>query len=212
MKNKYFEIKRRKQREALSKYRDGSLVDGVSIFHLYEEERKNELTYWDDFSILLANRRLMVWFVHPRMAYSDACKELAYKKVEHLYPSRRNDLLETTKVYKKVGNSRKKASGYSTLGFSDIFKNWCEEYDKAEKRISLESDIIIKPNFTLESTSWAQGINLVIPEEIRSASRVVDVAKLAKKLYKNETNLQELYGDYQYSREDWVREYSGLAQ
>ena len=51
---------------------------GVRISHLYQIG--TQLSWWDGIGFVLNGRRVMVWWIHPRMKYVDAIGELALKK------------------------------------------------------------------------------------------------------------------------------------
>ena len=208
MKNVHFEKTRKNQRLALSKYRGSGLVDGVDIFHLYGGEYAKDYTWWDDFSILMANRRLMCWFVHPRMVYADTCDSIAYEKAKLVKPESDSDyeLSKGEQIYKKVGRSRKTKIGVSTMNLNPQYSEWLDYWKNLKKEILVTSDLVIKPSLTYESVDWALGVNAVIPEEVHTREDVVRVAKLLKFMYTNKVAAEQMYSGYTYSKDDWIKE------
>lgn len=53
---------------------------------------------------------------------------------------------------------------------------------------------------------WAMGFNIIAPLEVRNESDLAELASLAKRLIKGQTDLKTEFPEYSYAREDWLRE------
>lgn len=133
MKNRHYEILRHRMRQY---HRDHQwrLEDGLFIPHTYPGDRF--LSWWDDVGFILNGRRIMVWWIHPRMKYADAIEEMAWKEAGDP-PMRGADLFESTeKQWVKVGRSRKKVVSYRSAPTPEAQKNYYERLRVIEERIS----------------------------------------------------------------------------
>lgn len=56
---------------------------------------------------------------------------------------------------------------------------------------------------TWERLSWATGVSLVAPLEVRNENELAEVARLARKLILRETTLAQEFPDFVYDRSSW---------
>lgn len=106
MKNPNQELLRRLMNQ-YHRHNQWRLGNGLYIPHEYPHPIK-KLSWWDDVGFILNGRRIMVWWVHPRMKYADAIEDMAWKEAGDP-PLRGADIFEPSeKQWKKVGRSRKK--------------------------------------------------------------------------------------------------------
>ena len=86
--------------------------DGLYIPHSYAETKPDSLSWWDDVGFILNDRRVIVWWRHPRYIYSAAIDEQSW---EQAGPDPQDDWLfeGATTNYKPVGKSRKKIVSYT---------------------------------------------------------------------------------------------------
>ena len=45
------------------------MEDGLFISHMYEGKSPDALSWWADVGFILGNRRVIVWWQHPRLSY-----------------------------------------------------------------------------------------------------------------------------------------------
>jgi hypothetical protein len=181
------------------------LENGLYIPHAYP--KLQQLSWWDDVGFILNRRRVMVWWVHPRMKYTEAIGEMAWKEAG-TPPVDGRDLFEPSeKIWKKVGRSRKKVVGYSGSPLPDAQREFYAKLEAIEIRMESEGiDLEIRPSISVKTISWCTGIDLCIPIEVRSKEEISALAMLAKRLLKGETTLGNEFPDYQYGRDEWLAE------
>ncbi len=203
MKSQYHEQLRRrmKQYHRAHPWRLGD--QGLMIPHAYPE--KFALSWWDDVGFILNKRRVMVWWVHPRMKYRDAIESMAFSEAGKA-PS--GSLLDDAeKKWKRVGRSRKKVSSWVTQPAQGSHQDY---YDKVNELISRKEsegiDLVVHPSMKIQTLWWCTGIELCAPLDVGSKEEVVALARLAKRLIKGETTLEMLFPDYQYGRKEWLQE------
>lgn len=182
------------------------LNNGLFIPHAYPSPIK-KLSWWDDVGFILNGRRIMVWWVHPRMKYVDAIEDMAWKEAGDP-PLRGTDLFEPCeKEWKKVGRSRKKVISYRSHATPESQQNYYTKLRAIEMRMQTEGiDLVVSPSMSVETLSWCRGVSLCIPIEVRDEVELGTLATLARRLLKSEITLADTFPGYQYGRADWLSE------
>ena len=196
MKNQHKELLRRLMRQ-YHRHNQWRLEDGLYIPHAYPLPL-NKLSWWDDVGFILNGRRIMVWWVHPRMKYADAIEELAWKEIGEP-PLHGAHLFEPSeKQWKKVGRSRKKVIVYRSRPTPDIQQNYYAKLFAIKKRLDADGiKFIVRPSMSVETFSWCSGVSLCIPFEVRNKAELSSLAALARRLLKGETTLANEFAGYQ---------------
>ncbi|MBS4095521.1 MAG: hypothetical protein KGZ83_01615 [Sulfuricella sp.] len=181
------------------------LENGLFIPHAYPKPRK--LSWWDDVGFILNGRRVMVWWIHPRMKYADAIGDLAWKEAGEP-PLHGADLFEPSeKQWKKVGRSRKRVVAYRSHRMPDSQQDYYKKLHTIEKRLESEGiDLVVRPSMSAKTVSWCTGISLCVPADIRNKEEIGALVALAKQLIKGEKTLADEFPGYQYGRRDWLSE------
>lgn len=208
MKNKHFDWKRSQAKKyAKTWHRANKLTSlGNALIHCYDNP--HDMGWWDDVAFKLGSQVVMVWWIHPRMAFSDQTKDIAYNL---LPPAPEFDAFKrSTPNYKRVGKNkkRKKIVSYTMAPVHKSWTDWADDWDKATEQVRRTTDLVIRPSIKVEQLSWCRGVSLCIPEEAIDAPSVEKVAEIAKKLLRGETTLEELYPDYTYTRHDYAADAS----
>ena len=204
MKNSHQERLRRLMKQ-YHRYRQWRLNSGLFIPHAYPDPQ--ELSWWDDVGFILNGRRVMVWWVHPRMEYANAIGHRSWREAGDPPDGGANLLDLGEKQWKKVGRSRKKVVAYRSRPTSDSLRDYYAKLRAIETRIKSEGiDLVICPSMSTKACSWCTGISLCIPVEVRNEKEVAALAMLAKRLIKGETRLANEFPGYQYTRDDWLAE------
>ena len=179
--------------------------NGLYVPHQYPKGR--ELSWWDDVGFVLSGRRVMVWWVHPRMTYADAIDELGLHEAGPS-PSRRAELFDSAeKQWKKVGRSRKKVIAYRSMPASDAQRSYYSKLNAIRTRLETEGvDLTIRPSISVKTLSWCVGVDLCIPVDVRTYDDVRALVRLARQLLKSELTLNDVCSGYQYGRENWQSE------
>lgn len=181
------------------------LDNGLYIPHVYPTPKK--LSWWDDVGFILNKRRVMVWWVHPRMKYADVIKDMAWKEAGDP-PLRSAEIFEPSeKQWKKVGRSRKKVVAYRSCLLPDAQQDYYAKLRAIEMRMESNGvDVEVRPSMSAKTYAWCTGIDLCIPIEVRDKEELGALAGLARRLIKGETTLAAEFPGYQYAREDWLSE------
>lgn len=182
------------------------LENGLYIPHAYPNPIK-KLSGWDDVGFILNGRRIMVWWVHPRMKYADVIEDMAWKEAGDP-PLRGADIFEPSeKQWKKVGRSRKKVIAYRSHPMPDTQRDYYTKLRAIEMRMESDGiDLVVHPSMSVEILSWCRGVSICIPLEVRDKDELNALATLVRRLLKGETTLADEFPGYQYKRGDWLSE------
>ena len=165
MKNNYQERLRNRARLA---HRNSDWDGGrgsVITMHVFEPTRL--LSWWDDISFVLNNRRVMVWWVHPRMKYRDAIDDAAWKQVGD-FPSHEAHLLSGEKIFKSAGKSRKRIVAYRSPTTPDALASHYEKLWAIKRQLQRDGiDHTVAPSMSITHLNWCTGVDLCVPVEIR---------------------------------------------
>jgi len=210
MKNPHYEFLGRRMREYHRQHPWRLSDSGLYIPHAYSDMGPESLSYRDDVGFILNGRRVIVWWQHPRAIYRDAISSLAQKEVGD---GPQDDWLfeGATKKYKMVGKSggRKKLSSYTSRAIPEAQQQHYANLRQIKERLTADGiDLEVRPSWTWERLSWAMGVSLVAPLEVRSEQEVAEVARLARKLILRETTLAQEFPDFVYDRASWLRDQS----
>jgi len=205
MKNKRFERMRESQR-AYHRRCTWVMRDGIYAPHVYEDTLPDAHSWWDDVGFILGDRRVMVWWIHPRQAYADQIEEQAGREAGEP-PELGHFLDRSTPNYKRVGRSRKKIVSYTRQPFQGEKRHY---YDKLNTLLAhlrqTGIDHQARPSWRRERLSWGTGVTLAAPLEVRNEQELKAVADLARRLLQGETTLEREFPGYGYGREEWLAE------
>lgn len=182
------------------------LKGGLFVPHAYPEPL-SELSWWDDAGFILNGRRVMVWWVHPRMKYEDQIGARAWQEAGDP-PGGDSDLFgPREKQWKKVGRSRKKVVSYRTMPPSEARQDYYAKLRAIKERMESEGiDFVVRPSISIQRLSWCIGVELCLPIEVRNRQDIQRLAELARRLVKREITLANEFPEYQYGRQDWLAE------
>lgn len=207
MKNPYIENLYRRMRQ-FHRHHQWHLEKGLYVPHM-NPDPITKLSWWDDVGFILNGRRIKVFWVHPRMKYSDAIDELAWKEAGDSPLSGKDIFGPSEKQWTKVGRSRKKVTSYVTRQTPDTQRTYYDKLSSIKMRLEAEGiDLVVKPTISVEPLSWGRHVSICIPMEARDEKELKDIAVLVKRVLKGETTLAKEYPEYQYGREDWLSESS----
>lgn len=206
MKNTKFELYGRLQRQYHRSHTWRLSHGGLYIRYSYRETKPDSLSWFDDVGFILNGRRIIVWWRHPRYVYSGAIEKQSWKEAGD--GPHDNWLLDgCTTNYSKVGKSRKKIVSYTSRRPSEEQQLYYDKLRDIRKRLAAEGiEFDVSTSWKRERLSWATGISLVAPLEVRNEEELVLVAKLARRLILGQTTLDAEFPGYQYGKVDWLRE------
>ncbi len=182
---------------------------GLYIPHVYTDRKPDSLSYWDDVGFILNGRRVIVWWEHPRQVYADALDEQSWLEAGD---GPQDDWLSdgSTKNYRQVGASRKKVVSYTCRQPSAEQASHYDSLRDIRARLMAEGiDHVVSASWKRERLSWATGITLIAPLEVRNEEELASVAVLARRLLLGQTTLEVEFPEYCYGRADWLREQGG---
>lgn len=102
---------------------------------------------------------------------------------------------------------RKKVVSYIGREIPQATKEHYNKLHKIEEKLSREGVAMsVQPSWRLERLTWAMGVSLVAPLEVRSPQDLAEVATLARRLVLRQTTLAECFPQQAYDQTDWKRE------
>ena len=179
---------------------------GLFIPHSYEETKPDGLSWWDDVGFILNERRVIVWWQHPRQIYSDVIDD---QSVEETGDDPGDNWLSdgSTTNYRQIGKSRKKIVSYTCRQPSPEQQKYYDTLRENRERLSRDGiDFEVTTTWKRERLSWATGVSLVAPLEVRNKIELSLIAQLARRLILRHTTLEAEFSDYQYNKTDWLRD------
>jgi hypothetical protein len=206
MKNRNFERLGRLQRQYHRHHPWRLGPGGLFVPHSYAQKRPDDLSWWDDVGFIVNGRRVIVWWRHPRYVYENAIEEQAWREAG---PGPDDDWVFEggTQNYRRLGASRKKLVSRTLRQPSEESARHYREFDAARERLAGEGiDFEVRPACRFERLTWALGMSLVAPLEVRNETELADLAGLARQLVMRATTLEKAFPDYRYGRDNWLQE------
>lgn len=206
MKNAKYELFRRMQRQYHRRHPWRLSHGGLFIPHSYADTQPDSLSWWDDVGFILNKRRVIVWWRHPRHVYAEAIEEQSWKEAGD---GPQDDwLIEgSTKNYRRVGTSRKKVVSYTSRQPSAEQNRHYDLLRNIQERLATEGiDLNVSPSWKRECLTWATGVSLAAPLEIRNEVELAAIALLARRLILGQTTLENEFPGYRYDRNEWLKE------
>jgi hypothetical protein len=179
---------------------------GLYIPHSYGDTKPDSLSWWDDVGFILNKRRVIVWWQHPRHVYANAIDAQSWLEAED---GPQDDWLTegSTKNYRQVGASRKKIVSYTSRQPSEEQRLYYDLLRDIRERLTIEGiELDVSISWKRERLTWAMGVSLVAPLEVRNEVELASVALLARRLILGQTTLEAEFPGYCYNRADWLRE------
>ncbi len=183
---------------------------GILVRHVYDDRDPERLSWWDDVQFIRGKMRINVAWRHPRSVYQDLIEEAASVVVEPLYEKIEGNLFGgDVKLYKQVGRSRKKISGYRMVDRPGV-REWIDALRAEEARLSREAEFTVRTSFDVEQLDWCRLVEIVAPIEIRNVTDLRALADLVRRILARETTLEREYPGYVYGKAQWIAD--GLAE
>ena len=208
MKNPHYEALGKRMRDYHRRHQWRLSSGGLYIPHAYSHMTPESLSYWDDVGFILNGRRVIVWWRHPRDLYKACIEDMSW---EEAGDGPRDDWLFEggTKNYKRVGKSgkRKKVSSYTSRDPSEAQRQFYDQLMQIEERLKTDGiDVEVRPSWKWERLTWAMGVTLVAPFEVRNEQELAQVAHLARKLVLGQTTLEQEFAGFVYDRSRWLQD------
>lgn len=206
MKNRQQELLLRMQRQYHRHHPWRLNCHGLFVPHSYDETLPDSLSWWDDVGFILNGRRVIVWWQHPRHVYANAIDEQSWVEAG---PGPQDDwLLEGASTnYKRVGKSRKKIVSFTSRQPSSEQEAHYQQLRSIRERLTAEGiDLEVNVSWKRERLTWATGVGLIAPLEVRTETELAQVAALARRLLVGKTTLEKEFPGYRYGKNEWVKE------
>lgn len=182
---------------------------GLYIPHVYEKDSVQSLTWWDDFGFIFAKRRVMVWWQHPRMVYRDLLRDKAEALVSRP-PSVPDSLFDNAiPLRTQAGKGRRKrVVGFVLASMQPgAFAHYALLAEKEKELARTQQDLIIHPSCSVKWYPWGQGVDLVLPVEVRGVADLQILKAVVEGCLRGYMPRPLPFPDYGFS--DWVQD--GLA-
>ena len=140
------------------------------VRHVYSDMTSESLSWWDDLGFVFAKRRIMVWWLHPRMVYMDRLEALATEQCAAEYPKGQDNwLAHSTPIHRAVqGGRRKRTVGHRMGSISERYRQYFDHLQATQDALSQQDHgWSIGASLRSEVLGWCQGVNLVVPMEVR---------------------------------------------
>jgi len=206
MKNSRYELFGRMQRQYHKNQHWSLSQGGLYVPHSYADMNSKSLSWWGDVGFILNGRRVIVWWQHPRHVYSEALDAQSWQEAGE-WP--KSDWLADgrTKNYRSVGASRKKIVSYTVRQPPAEQRRHYDLVRDIRKRLTTEGiDLDVLTSWARQRLTWATGVSLVAPLEVRNEDELATVALLARRLILGQTTLEAEFPQYLYSRANWLGE------
>lgn len=205
MKNRHIERMRSTMR-VFHRKNPWKLDDGLFIPHVYPSPES--LSWWDDVGFIHGGRRVMVWWVHPRMKYADAIEQRAAEiagppPIASLAEQRMLD--RPARFKRNIGSKQ-----HDGPSLSDRLIEYFDRVNEIEDRLRGEGiDHVVFPSLKISHYPWGTGMDLCGPMEIREQADIRELAAVAKSLIKRDIPLDQAFPPEGYTRADWLSEAGG---
>jgi len=204
VKNIHFE----RRREAAKRYKKKTsnsftrrIVDGVCIYHCYDDPKPLS---WDDFAFVLGSQRIIVTWIHPRMAYMDMVEDLAF---DICGSAPKWEMFNSKGVtFRRVGKSRKKVAAYHCSPTPEASKAYYEKVRAENERLLVESSFVAKPSIRIEQWPTGRHVAITYPVELRNETDIITFAAKLKQHLLGRDDMFSHLGDYGYTAADWQAE------
>jgi hypothetical protein len=179
---------------------------GLMARHDYTDRTPESLSWWDDFGFIFAKRRIMVWWMHPRMVYHDRLHEMATEQCAEKYPKKENWLMNTEPIRRKVkGGNRVKTAFYRVLPISTELQSYYDIFNATLASLSKQDHgWAIRPSLRSTALNWCQGVNLVLPVEIRCEEDLRLPRDVVECHLRGDRGVLERYSPYTFM--DWQKD------
>lgn len=215
MKNKHFE----RLREAAKRYKKTAKNDsrwnkklGIKVYHVYYpegDENYREKSYWDDVAFIKGSQQVTVFWTHPRYMYEEELDQIAYQEANEKFPdsSDTNWFDKMTPIYKYLGkNKKRKRVKLWQMGQSPSREEFYTYWRDRKTELNKTSDYVQKCSFKVQQYSYCRGVSITCPMECRSEEELAALVKFVNACLDDPTLFNKTYGDYKYTKEDWLNE------
>ncbi len=177
--------------------------DGLMVPHAYTNMTPESLSWWDDVGFIFAKRRIMVWWLHPRMVYQDRLEEMAAQQCAEEHPREESWLMRSEPERRKVKRGRRvKTVGHRVLPISEGWHRYYEHLTATEASLARQDHgWVISPSIRNQALDWCQGVDLVAPVEIRCEDDLRLLRDVTERHLRGDLNTLNGYSAYTFA--DW---------
>ena len=186
--------------------------DGLMVPHAYTNMTPESLSWWDDVGFIFGKRRIMVWWLHPRMVYQDRLEEMAFDRCSADKPKERNWLMRSEPILRKVKRGRRvKTVGHRVLPISEGYQRYYEHLNATQASLAQQDHgWVIVPSIRSRALDWCQGVDLVAPVEIRCEDDLRLLRDITQRHLRGDLNTLNGYSAYTFA--DWQQDQDILSR
>jgi hypothetical protein len=151
---------------------------GIAVFYDYQDQNRDEMGWLEEFGFFHNQKRVRVFWRHPRFDYRDKLLDVA---CDLAIPLSKEDCCDDAAINNydwKIGELVKFLS-------------------------SSDQGIVIRPSITLDVDSGdsCQNVDLILPVEVRCESDLVPLADIVRRYLQGDQNVLDGYAEYTFA--DW---------
>jgi hypothetical protein len=141
--------------------------------------------------------------MHPRMVYQDRLHEMATEQCAEKYPKKENWLMNTEPIRRKVkGGNRVKTLFHRVLPISKELQDYYDFFNATLESLGKQDHgWVIKPSLRNTVLNWCQGVDLILPVEIRCEDDLRLLKNVVKSHLHGDRSVLESYPAYTFM--DW---------
>jgi hypothetical protein len=185
---------------------------GLMVRHDYTDMKPGSLSWWDDVGFIFGKRRIMVWWLHPRMVYKDRLDKMAFQHCDEEYPKDENRLIHSEPIRRKVKHgSRAKTLGYLVSPvFGEKHHRYYDHFNATLASLSQQDHgWDIQPSLKSTVLNWCQGVDLVLPVEIRCEDDLRLLRDVVERHLRGDRSVLSGYSAYTFT--DWQSDQKTMA-
>lgn len=177
--------------------------DGIMVRHIYTDRTPESLSWWDDVGFIFGKRRIMVWWLHPRMVYQDRLEELAVQQCAEEHPREEDWLMRSEPIFRKAKRGRRvKTVGHRVLPISEGYRRYYDLLNATQASLAQQDHgWLITPSILSRALDWCQGVDLVLPVEIRCEDDLRLLRDVVERHLRGDRSVLAGYSAYTFT--DW---------
>jgi hypothetical protein len=176
---------------------------GLMVRHDYTDRTPESLSWWDDVGFIFGKRRIMVWWLHPRMLYQDRLEEMAVQQCAEEHPKGKDWLMRSEPIRREVKRGRRvKTVGHRALPISEGYRRYYGHLNATQASLAQQDHgWVIMLSIRSRVLDWCQGVDLVLPVEIRCEDDLRLLRDVVERYLRGDRNVLAGYSAYTFT--DW---------
>jgi hypothetical protein len=207
MKNKYIEALKKKSKKFSKTSKNDSNWNhqlGIKIYHVYDGTKTKG--WWDDVAFMKGSQQITVWWIHPRMKYSDECDAIAYEKVSAEKQNVTDNLLDRSTpnyVYLGKNKKRKKIVSYTLKSLSEDRKQFSKRWKDETEKVLTTGDVSVECHMKVAQYEYCRGVSICYPIEVIDHKSLKELTDFVNMCLDDPSLFSKTHSDYKYTKDDW---------